>query len=301
MKTTTILRDLISRPAVIQAGGVGDAAQALLVESLGYPAVYMSGAYVNYTHGVPDGTLTLSEIVDRLRQICDRVRVPVIADADDGFGGILSIIRTVRDFEKAGAAALHMEDMLVKKHGHPMPIPEMIKHLRVAQDARRDPDFVIIGRTDAMAPWREGVDTNRVACEEEAFERCVAYAEAGADIVMPLYPTIEWLKRYGPRIPKPLLPLFGVNASHRAPTADDKGALQASEYTVDQLAAYNVKLVLYPTNMLSRALGFMRREYAEWLAAGMCVATEDDQKNRWGANVLVGVPEKYKTLEKYGE
>src|SRR3990172_4731233 len=106
VKTTAKLRELIRCPGVIQAAGVGDAAQALLVQSVGYPAVYMSGAYVNYTHGLPDGSLTLSEIVNRLRQICDRVELPVIADADDGFGGVLNIIRTVRDFEKAGGAAL---------------------------------------------------------------------------------------------------------------------------------------------------------------------------------------------------
>ena len=86
MKTTEILRKLLNGPGVIQAGGVGDAGQALLVESVGYPAVYLSGSYVNQTFGLPDGTLTLSEIAARLGEIADRVKIPVIADADEGFG-----------------------------------------------------------------------------------------------------------------------------------------------------------------------------------------------------------------------
>ena len=301
MKTTAQLRELMKRPGVIQGGGVGDAAQALLVESVGYPAVYMSGSYVNYTYGLPDGSLTLTEIVDRVRQICARVKIPVIADADEGFGGVLKIIRTVQDFENAGAAALHMEDMLAKKHGHPMPVANMLKNLKVALDTRRDPDFVVIARTDAMAPWREGVDNNREACEQEAFERSMAYAEAGADVIMPMYPTIEWLKRYGKRIPKPILPLFGVDASHRPPIGDATGNLRASACTVNELEQYNVKIVVYPTNMVSHAFAFMKKEYAAWLAAGACIATPEDQNNRWGANALVGVPQKYATLAKYGE
>lgn len=300
MKATRKLRELLKAPEVIQAGGVGDAAQALLVESVGYPAVYMSGSYVNYSYGLPDGTLTMSEIAARLGEIADRVQVPVIADADEGFGGVLSVMRTVHKFERAGAAALHMEDMTVKKHGHPMPIPEMIKRLKAAFEARADPDFVIIARTDAMAPWREGVETNRAACEKDAFERSVAYAEAGADVIMPMYASMDWVKRFGKQIPKPLMPVCGVNASHRQPDGFSGGEL-ASEFSAKELGQYNVKIVLYPTNMLSRTFGFMKKEYSEWLAAGKCVSTEQDQKNRWGANVLVGVPEKYKILAKYGE
>lgn len=302
MKATKKLRELLKAPGVIQAGGVGDAGQARLVEAVGYPAVYMSGSYVNYTYGVPDGTLTLSEIAARLAEIADRVSIPVIADADEGFGGVLKIIRTVHEFEKAGAAALHMEDMSVKKHGHPMPVPDMIKHLKVALEARDDLDFVIIARTDAMAPWREGVSIDRAACEKDAFERAVAYAEAGADVIMPMYPSMDWVKRYGNQIPKPLMPVCGVNASHRPPpgaVADD--ALPASEFSVKELEPFNVKIVIYPTNMLSRAFRFMKTQYAEWLAAGACVSTEQDAKDRWEVNVLVGVPEKYKILAKYEE
>jgi len=286
MKSTEKLRKLLAAPGLIQAGGVGDTGQALLVEAVGYPAVYMSGSYVNQTYGLPDGTLTLSEISSRLGEIADRVQAPIIADADEGFGGVLSIIRTVHKFEKAGAAALHMEDMSVKKHGHPMPVPEMIKRLTVAMDAREDTDFVIVARTDAMAPWRHGVRDNRAACEQEAFERSVAYAEAGADMVMPMYASVDWLKRFGKLIPKPILLLSTPNNAH----------CDAREFE-----QYNVRIVIYATNMLARSYVFMKNEYAKWLTAGTCSATDQDIKDRAEANKLVGVPQKYEILAKYGE
>ncbi len=138
MKPARKLRELLRAPGVIQAGGVGDAAQALIVQEVGFPAVYMSGSYVNFSYGLPDGTLTMSEIADRLGEIADRVSIPIIADADEGFGGILSVIRTVNKFEKAGASALHLEDLSTKKHGDPMPVPEMVKRLKAAMDARAD-------------------------------------------------------------------------------------------------------------------------------------------------------------------
>lgn len=281
MKTTERLRELLMAPGVIQAGGVGDAGHARMVEAVGYPAVYMSGSFVNYTRGVPDGTLTMTEIAARVGEIADRVSIPLIADADEGFGDVLKVIRTVHEFEKAGAAALHMEDMSAKKHGHPIPIPEMINRVKAALDARDDPHFVFIARTDAMAPWREGVSTNRAACEKDAFERSVAYAEAGADVIMPMFPSMDWLMRFGKRIPRPLLML-------------------TSEYTVKELEPYNVKIVIYPTDILSKTFGFMKREYAKWLAAGKCVFTEQDKKDKAEAYVLRGGPESEKTRAKYG-
>lgn len=282
MKSTKKLRELLKSPGVIQAGGVGDAGQARLVEKVGYPAVYMSGSYVNYTYGVPDGTLTMSEIAARVGAIADRISIPLIADADEGFGDVLEIIRTVQTFEKAGAAALHMEDMSVKKHGQPIPLPEMINRIKAALDARRDPDLVIIARTDAMAHWRGGVEANRAACEKDAFERSVAYADAGADIIMPMFPTIDWVKRFFKQIPKPILMLY-------------------PSLSVKELEPYNVKIVIYPNNILLKTFGLMKSEYAAWLAAGKVEFTEQDKKDKAEINALLGVPEKEKLLAKYGE
>ena len=93
-KTTTRLRELIKAPGALQAAGVGDAGQARMVEAVGFKLVYMSGSYVNHTRGFPDGTLTLSEIATRVGEIAARVSIPLIADGDEGFGGVLKIIRT---------------------------------------------------------------------------------------------------------------------------------------------------------------------------------------------------------------
>jgi len=282
LKATQKLRQLLARQGVIQAGGVADAGQARLVERVGYPAVYVSGSYVNHTRGLPDGSLTLSEIAQRLSEITDRTSLPVIADADEGFGGILKIDRTVRMFERAGVAGLHLEDMATKKHGHPMSLEDALVNLQVAIDARIDPDFVIIARTDAMAPWRTGLSENLKACEEEAFQRCLAYCEAGADLVMPLFASTAWIKKYGPQLPKPML-------------------LLPPELSVEELEPYNVKVVIYASSMLTRAHHFMEKQFASWLNQGMFDATEQDLIDRYDANLLVGMKEKEALLAKYGK
>lgn len=297
MKTTAILKKALAAPGVVQAGGVGDAGQARLVEQVGYPAVYVSGAYVNHTRGYPDGTLTLSEIATRVREVAERVSVPVIADADEGFGGTMKIVRTVRELEGAGAAALHIEDFATKKHGVPIPTAQMVKHLDIVLQTRRDSDFVVIARTDAMAPWRTGVRSELPACEEEAFERAIAYCEAGADAIMPLYASNEWLRKYGPRIPKPLVVLAG------APKAwfGDEAAVAPPELGLAELEAANVKVQIFSTNMLVRSFRFMKEQYAMWLKAGRFDATPQDEKDRADANLLIGLKEKEALLNKYGE
>src|SRR5262249_37618217 len=139
-----------------------------------------------------------------------------------------------------------------------------------------------IARTDTMAPWSLKSDADRAAKENEAFERAVAYAEAGADVIMPLYASMDWLKRFGNRIPKPLLVL-------------------SSEYSTKDLEPYNVKVVVYSTNVLAKTFGLVREMYAEWLAAGKSHMSEQDLKDRQAAHVLNGLLEKEKIFEKYGE
>lgn len=258
VRATTKLRELLKAPGIVQAGGCGDALVARLVEAVGYPAIHLSGAYMNMLHGYPDGTLTLTEVAARVNQVADRVSIPVIVDADDGFG---KIKRTVHEFERAGAAGLHIEDSMIKKRGHPMPIPDMVANLKVALDARSDPDFVIIARTDAVAPWRPPLEGDPAARENDAFERSVAYAEAGADVIMPLTASMDWVKRFSKQIPKPLLVI-------------------TPELTVKELAPYNVKIVLYPTQSLARSFAVMKESYTAFLAAGKGETTEQDRKAR---------------------
>jgi len=297
MKPTQKFRQMINAGPTIQAGGVADAGQARLVQDVGYPAVYISGAYVNHTRGYPDGTLTLSEIAQRIREVCERTHVPVIADADEGFGGTLKIVRMVREFEAAGAAAIHMEDFATKKHGVPIAQEGMIRHIDIVLQTRKDPDFILIARTDAMAPWRDGVQKNRESCEEEAFQRMLAYCDAGADMVMPMFATNEWLIRYGSKIPKPIVVLGGAPQSWLGFAPDEL----IPEMTATEIAKYNVKVVIYATNMLARNHRFMKQQYASWLKSERFDATAQDDQDRADANVLIGLLDKEALLNKYGE
>ena len=289
-------RQLLARPGVIQCGGVADAGQGLLVQKVGYPAAYLSGAYVNHTRGYPDGTLTLSEIAERAREIAGRLDIPLIADGDEGFGDILKVIRTIREFERAGVAGLHLEDMANKKHGDLMPIGEMVNRLRAALEARRSTDFVVIARTDALAPWRPGIQEDLAGCEQDAFERCQAYAEAGADLVMPIYASMDWFRRYGPAAARPMVLLGGAA---RTWPGCAPGRLEL-DLTAPELEPLNVKAVIYGTSMLSRCHPFMEREYRTWLSEGRFASNADDERDRVEALKLVGLLEKEALLRKYG-
>lgn len=165
----------------IVAPGAYDALSARLVESAGFDVVYVTGfGSAASLLGRPDiGLLGLGEMVDQVRRIVGAVDVPVVADADTGYGNAINVIRTVQEYERAGVAALHLEDqVLPKRCGHMegktvVTRGEMVGKIHAAVDARRDPDLVLIARTDARAP--EGLDA--------ALTRAWAYREAGADML----------------------------------------------------------------------------------------------------------------------
>jgi carboxyvinyl-carboxyphosphonate phosphorylmutase len=175
------LRELMSGPAPVPAPGAYDALSARLVEAAGFPAVYMTGFGVSASLlGRPDvGLATMTEMVDAARRIVSAVGVPVIADADTGYGNALNVIRTVREYERAGVAGIHLEDQVAPKRcGHlagkqVIAAETMVDRLRAAVEARTDPDFVLIARTDARAV--EGVAA--------AIERGRRYRDAGADVL----------------------------------------------------------------------------------------------------------------------
>src|SRR5437868_5473671 len=177
---TPSLRELLARPEPILAPGAYDALSARLIEAAGFPAVYMTGfGSAASLLGRPDvGLLGMSEMVANARRIVDAVDVPVIADADTGYGNPINVIRTVHEYEQAGVAAIHLEDQLApKKCGHMegkqlVPSDEMVAKVRAAVDARRS-DLVIIARTDARAV--EGL--------EGALQRARRYRDAGADVI----------------------------------------------------------------------------------------------------------------------
>src|SRR5947209_12254839 len=173
------LKQMLAGGDTILAPGAYDALTVRIYEQAGFPAVYMTGFGTSASLlGRPDvGLLTMSQMVDNARRIAQAVGVPVIADADTGYGNPLNVIRTVQEYESAGVAAIHIEDQVMpKKCGHMegkqvIPAGEMAAKVAAAVAARRSPDFLIIARTDARAV--EGLDA--------ALERARRYRDAGAD------------------------------------------------------------------------------------------------------------------------
>jgi len=179
MRTPARLRQLLAGPELVVAPGAWDGLTARLVEQAGFPAVYMTGAGTALARGFPDfGLLGMSEMVENAGVLARTVAIPVIADADTGYGNELNVTRTVREFEARGVAAIHIEDQASPKRcGHLdgkeiIAAPEWLAKIRAAVAARRDPDFVVIARTDARA----------VAGFEEAVARANAALAAGADL-----------------------------------------------------------------------------------------------------------------------
>jgi 2-methylisocitrate lyase-like PEP mutase family enzyme len=180
MRTTTRLKQIVARRAAVQAPGAANALFARLIEEFGFEVVYVTGAGIANMHvGAPDiGLTTLTEIANVVAAISDAVALPLVVDADTGFGNAVNVVRTVRVLERAGAAGLQIEDQVFpKKCGHfagkaVIGVDEMVQKVKAAVDARRDHDLQIVARSDACAV--EGLD--------RAIARAQAYIEAGADV-----------------------------------------------------------------------------------------------------------------------
>lgn len=181
MKKTTLLKQLLCAPELLVAPGAYDVLSAKIIASSGFNAVYMTGYGTSASVlGEPDvGLLTMSEMVERARNMAESVDVPVLADGDTGYGNALNVVRTVREYEKAGVCAIQLEDQVFPKRcGHMVgrkviPAAEMVQKIKAAVDTRLDDDFVVIARTDARTD--HGL--------EAAIERGKSYEEAGADLI----------------------------------------------------------------------------------------------------------------------
>ena len=177
------LRELLSRDEILVVPGAYDALTARMIEKVGFDAVYMTGGgTVNSLTGLPDnGLITLTEMAMNARYIAEATSVPVISDADTGYGNAVNVMRTVWEFERAGVAGIHIEDQVAPKRcGHlegkeVVSTEEMVGKIRAARAARNDSDFVIIARVDARA----------VLSFDEGVRRAQAYLEAGADVIFP--------------------------------------------------------------------------------------------------------------------
>jgi 2,3-dimethylmalate lyase len=192
------LRENLNLNPMVVAPFVYDALQAKIAERVGFEAVYMTGFGTAAARGFPDlGLLTMSEMVENVRTIARSVQIPVICDADTGYGNPVNVWRTVNEYERAGAAALHIEDQVWPKRcgflagKQVIPQDEMVPKVRAACDARRNPDTVIIARTDALA----------VNGWDDVVRRATAYREAGADLIfVDGIRTLDDLRNYARRL-----------------------------------------------------------------------------------------------------
>ena len=204
MKMTTLLRGLIERKEILVAPGAYDAMSAKLIEAVGFDAAYMSGFGVAAgSLGFPDiGLLSMTEMVENARRMARAINIPLIADADTGYGNHLNMLRTMEEYERAGLAGIQIEDQISPKRcghmeGHKIvPVEEMAAKIRAAVVARKDPDMVIIARTDGISA--EGFDG--------AIRRGNIYREEGADVVFIEAPTtIGQLQKIPKLIDAPVL------------------------------------------------------------------------------------------------
>lgn len=241
MKKTKKLRSLLKKPGIIVAPGAHDAITAKIIEGVGgFQAVYMTGSGTAMSLiGEPDvGLLTMTEMVTHARNISNATSLPLIADADTGFGNAINVMRTIREYERASVAAIHIEDQTTpKKCGHfegkqIVSENEMVGKIRAAVDAREDPDFVIVARTDARA----------ILGVEEAVKRAQAYVIAGADVIFFEAPqSVEELKIIVRSIKAPLM----VNM--------DEGT-KTPLLTVQELEKMGFKIVIFPRSAPSAVL-----------------------------------------------
>ena len=249
MRNTTKFRQLLREPGIIMAPGAYDCITAKLIETAGFPAVYMTGAGTSVARlGYPDLALaTMTEMLDNAGSIADAVDVPVIADADTGYGGVLNVRRTVRQYERSGVAALHIEDQdFPKRCGHlddkrVIPVSDMVQKILAAVDARTDDDFTIIVRTDALA----------VTGWDDSMRRCEEYVKAGADVLfVEALRTPEEVERAGRALDVPLL--YNYVETGKSPL------LPAAE-----LERLGFKIVIFPASALLSVVQAVRQLLAE--------------------------------------
>ncbi|WP_432023252.1 isocitrate lyase/PEP mutase family protein [Streptomyces parvus] len=243
-RPTTRLRRLIEGDGIHVAPGGYDGLSARLVEESGSELLYASGGAIARSCGIPDiGLLGLTEVAARIEQMVDVTSLPVIADADTGFGNAVNAVRALALYERIGVAALHIEDQTFPKRcGHLddkslVPTDEMARKVRALAEARTDPDFVLIARTDAIAT--EGLDA--------AIERAHAYAEAGADVIFVEAPeTVEQIEEIAARVPQPKL----INMFHggRTPLVPR-----------DRLRELGYRLIIVPSDLQRAAITAIRR------------------------------------------
>ncbi|CAN7384116.1 isocitrate lyase/PEP mutase family protein [Acidovorax sp. LjRoot118] len=285
--TTISLHERLQQPQILLAPGVYDALSALVAEQAGFEALYLSGASIAYTRlGRSDvGLTTYTEVEDTLARITERVRTPVIVDADTGFGNALNVQRTVRGFERAGAAMVQIEDQgFPKRCGHldgksVVPAAEMVGKLRAALDARRDARTLILARTDALAV--EGIDA--------AFDRAERYLECGVDaLFIEALRTPEQMdaacQRFAHRIPL----LANMVEGGKTPVQSAK-----------ELGQRGFRIAIFPGGTARAVAHTLQGYYASLQAHQTTAPFKERMLDFDGLNALIGTPELMEQGKKY--
>ncbi len=278
------LGEMIKKKELVIAPGAYDALTAMIIKSVGFRAVYMTGyGTAAFNFGLPDvGLVTMTEMVQNASRIADAVDIPLIADADTGYGNPINVVRTVREYEKAGVSAIHIEDQVwPKRCGHMtgkrvIDSADMVEKIKAAVDTRKDPDFLIIARTDAIAT--HGF--------EHAIERGESYGEAGADIVFIEAPTD---REQVERIPtvykkKPLL----INMGPRTPNL-----------SVKEVGEMGYAVAIYPAVCIAAAVSGCTEELKKFIETGRQKDLSDWIQAFTDLNNFLGVPDYLKLENKY--
>jgi methylisocitrate lyase len=260
------LRAALKEERPLQVAGAINAYAAIMAEAAGFRALYLSGAGVaNASHGLPDlGMTSLTEVLEEVRRLTAATSLPLLVDADTGFGGALMIGRTVRELERAGAAGLHLEDQVAAKRcGHRpgkalVDTAEMVDRIKAAVDARTDPAFVIMARTDALAV--EGLAA--------AVERACHYREAGADMLFPeALVELDQYRQFAEAADIPVL--ANITEFGRTPL-----------FTLEELRGAGVALALYPLSAFRAMSAAALRVYRTIRAEGTQQGVVDIMQSR---------------------
>jgi len=289
MTTPHTLRTRLAEPRALLAPGIYDALSALVAEQAGFEALYLSGASIAYTRlGSPDiGLTTFSEVTDTLAHITERVRVPVIVDADTGFGNALNVQRTVRGLERAGAAMIQLEDQTFPKRcGHlqgkgVVPVAEMCGKLRAALDARTSRETLILARTDALAV--EGLDA--------ALERAEAYLACGVDALF-----VEAL-----RTPAQMDAACARLAARVPLLANMVEGGQTPVESAQALGERGFRIVIFPGGTARAVAHTLQGYYASLRAHGSTTPWRDRMLDFDGLNALIGTPGVLEAGKRYAD
>ena len=281
-----MLKSIISRD-IILAPGIYDALSGLIAEQAGARAVYLSGASIAYTRfGRSDvGLVSASEVHDTLAAVTDRIQIPVIVDADTGFGNALNVQRTIRNFERAGAAAIQIEDQsFPKRCGHLdgktlISKDEMVGKIKAAIDARKETNTLIIARTDARGV--EGLS--------EAIDRAQAYQEAGADILFIEAPhSIDEMKLIRKSFGEDIPLLANMVEGGKTPIK-----------TANDLKSLGFNIVIFPGGAVRAATFQLQQYYAGLIENGSTLEFSNSMHNFDSLNSVIGTPELLKLGKKY--